>query len=227
MTVVMPSCVKRFKEETIASELAASRPEVGSSRKRIAGSAASSKPMLTRFLWPPLIPPTSSSRLLTTLCRMWSICMTLSTSSVMRLRFSPGHPLGFRRSAEKLICSLTVRPSCTMSSWGTNPATELYLEMLPSWPLMKTLPDALPQVVFPQRTFMKVVLPAPEGPMIAHSRPARNSPVTPSKRRAPVGSSSPMPSKAMDTGAAFCCKPRKRCLSTLAEGRKRFRRFWA
>ena len=58
------------------SEFAASRPEVGSSQKRIVGSAISSMAMLTRLRWPPEMPRRLASPMIecsTSSSRSWEI----------------------------------------------------------------------------------------------------------------------------------------------------------
>jgi len=51
----LPLRESSFKRSRIFSESLDERPEVGSSRKRTAGSLMSSREMLSLFLWPPLI----------------------------------------------------------------------------------------------------------------------------------------------------------------------------
>mmetsp|Transcript_7852 Transcript_7852/g.18025 ORF Transcript_7852/g.18025 Transcript_7852/m.18025 type:complete len:227 (-) Transcript_7852:699-1379(-) len=99
MMAVMPSSVSFLMEWITVRELVESKPLVGSSRNRRVGSAASSRPMFTRFLWPPLMPLFSTPP--TMLFLMWSICITLRTSSTIasvRLGVRFGGP---RSCAEK------------------------------------------------------------------------------------------------------------------------------
>jgi len=173
------------RENMVANALVESKPVVGSSRKRTVGSAASSKPMFTHFRWPPLMRRLSTPP--TMLCWMWSSCRTLRTSSVIASMVSPVVPALFLRRAEKLICSLTVRSSCTISSWGTKPLMPFAARKSAAAPLIRIVPPTLPYVALPQRTFKKVVLPAPDGPMMAQMLPEEGiSPVTPSSTRLPL-----------------------------------------
>mmetsp|Transcript_2881 Transcript_2881/g.6859 ORF Transcript_2881/g.6859 Transcript_2881/m.6859 type:complete len:97 (+) Transcript_2881:1461-1751(+) len=96
--MVIPSVVKFFKQPTIPSDVVASRPEVGSSRKRTIGHAANSRPILTRFLWPPEMPRFST--LPTMLCWIHTSCMAWSTSSTIRLRRVSDVRAGFLSFAE-------------------------------------------------------------------------------------------------------------------------------
>mmetsp|Transcript_90463 Transcript_90463/g.251463 ORF Transcript_90463/g.251463 Transcript_90463/m.251463 type:complete len:268 (+) Transcript_90463:1522-2325(+) len=185
MTMVMPRSVIFFSISQSSSEVVASRPEVGSSRKSSVGQAASSRPMFTRLRWPPLSAPELVARLPTTRFCWASSCRTFSTSSTIlftRLRLVA---LGHRISALKRMFSRTVMPSCTMSSCGTKPITGFSSAMSCSLPLMSTEPDTSqppPERTLPQRTLSSVVFPAPEGPMMAAMRPGWNSPVTPASR---------------------------------------------
>mmetsp|Transcript_34512 Transcript_34512/g.62583 ORF Transcript_34512/g.62583 Transcript_34512/m.62583 type:complete len:108 (+) Transcript_34512:2390-2713(+) len=104
---------KCFKELMMLRAVVESKPEVGSSSMRNEGLETSSRPMLTRFFWPPLMPLSSESP--TTVCCTWVSCMTLRTSSTM---FSTSFELksGFPSRAEYQRFSRTVNFSWTMSS---------------------------------------------------------------------------------------------------------------
>jgi len=135
MTMVIPSCVIFCSCLTSRSELVASSPEVGSSRKSSEGQAASSVPTLTRLRCPPLR-PWPVARLPTSLLCWGSSCSTCRTSFVTLNRCFFEVPLSLRRAAEKKMFSRTVSFSCTMSSCGTKPTTFLSCERSPSWPLI-------------------------------------------------------------------------------------------
>ena len=51
---------------------------------------------------------------------------------------------------------------------------------------MSSVPKALPYVARPARVFIRVVLPAPDGPMMAVTRPGRHWPVTPRSTSKPL-----------------------------------------
>mmetsp|Transcript_61215 Transcript_61215/g.182390 ORF Transcript_61215/g.182390 Transcript_61215/m.182390 type:complete len:267 (-) Transcript_61215:205-1005(-) len=183
MTMVMPKCVIFFNISQSSSELVASSPEVGSSRKSSVGHAASSRPMFTRLRWPPLRPD-PVMRLPTRRFCCASSCRTCSTSSVILLSRRTLVPAALRSSAEKRMFSRTVMNSCTTSSCGTKPMTGFRSAMLVSLPLTRTVPETShkpPVLNLPQSALRKVVLPAPEGPMMADMRPAWNSPETPAR----------------------------------------------
>mmetsp|Transcript_39858 Transcript_39858/g.77490 ORF Transcript_39858/g.77490 Transcript_39858/m.77490 type:complete len:246 (+) Transcript_39858:1435-2172(+) len=92
---------------------------------------------------------------------------------------------GRRRRAEKLRTSVTVALRSMMSSCGTNPTSRLYLESSDTSPLRRTLPPV--RLAFPVIRLKRVVFPAPDGPITAHSRPFLNSPVTPCMMVKPSG----------------------------------------
>mmetsp|Transcript_91182 Transcript_91182/g.279143 ORF Transcript_91182/g.279143 Transcript_91182/m.279143 type:complete len:202 (+) Transcript_91182:26-631(+) len=158
---------------------------------------------------------------------MWSTCMTFNTSSTMCINDSWDVPTLLRNRAENSICSRTVSSWWTMSSWGTKPVTLLNSEMLASTPLMWMAPVILPYVALPQRVFMNVVFPAPEGPMTAHILPALNSPVTPWRTRFPLASWRPNSLNSMSAVPAFACMPRNWYFCTLNEGMKCLTKFRA
>jgi len=115
------------------------------------------------------------------MCCCASSCKTCSTSSVTFLSVCARVPAALRSAAEKRMFSRTVRPSCTTSSCGTKPMMGCSSEMSMLTPLTSTEPvtsHSPPALVLPQSTFRKVVLPAPEGPMMADMRPASNWPLT-------------------------------------------------
>mmetsp|Transcript_17513 Transcript_17513/g.52680 ORF Transcript_17513/g.52680 Transcript_17513/m.52680 type:complete len:208 (-) Transcript_17513:291-914(-) len=176
--------------------------------------------MLTRFRWPPLTPRVSTPP--TMLFWMSTICITFRTSFVMRSILFLCVPTVFRSRAENWICSRTVRCSWTMSSCGTKPVTDLISKTVAGMPLILIWPPISPYVAFPQRTFMKVVLPAPDGPMMAHILPMSNSPVTPFRTffLLPVFRLRLRASNAMVTPLAFCCIPRNWYFSSVHEGMK-------
>mgnify|MGYP003644696393 CR=1 FL=1 len=53
VTMVMPSRERAFNVDIMEAAAVASKPDVGSSRNKAIGAAASSIPMLTLFLCPP------------------------------------------------------------------------------------------------------------------------------------------------------------------------------
>ena len=53
-TTVLPASARRRSSRIICESVAGSRPEVGSSRKKMRGSVKSSTPMLARLRCPPL-----------------------------------------------------------------------------------------------------------------------------------------------------------------------------
>mmetsp|Transcript_33905 Transcript_33905/g.89874 ORF Transcript_33905/g.89874 Transcript_33905/m.89874 type:complete len:311 (-) Transcript_33905:285-1217(-) len=220
MMLVMPSWVIFFSEAQTATELLESRPEVGSSRKSKVGCAASSRPMLTRFRWPPLMPRCSTPP--TMLFWMSTTCITLRTSFVMCSILFLCVPTLFRSRAENWICSRTVRCSWTMSSCGTKPMMDLMFPIWAALPLILIVPPMSPYVALPQSTFMKVVLPAPEGPMMAHIRPLSNSPVTPFRTRFPLAPFRVRlrSSNATEMPFAFICMPRNWYFSRFHDGMK-------
>mmetsp|Transcript_48181 Transcript_48181/g.102918 ORF Transcript_48181/g.102918 Transcript_48181/m.102918 type:complete len:88 (+) Transcript_48181:374-637(+) len=80
-TMVRPSAESKDKMLTTWSAMNESRPEVGSSRKRIGGLVIIDSPMLTRFFWPPEMPVTVAPPM--TVLRQLSSCSCLMTSSTL------------------------------------------------------------------------------------------------------------------------------------------------
>mmetsp|Transcript_79444 Transcript_79444/g.219740 ORF Transcript_79444/g.219740 Transcript_79444/m.219740 type:complete len:226 (-) Transcript_79444:370-1047(-) len=223
ITIVMPSPAILFSISQSRSELVASSPDVGSSRNSSVGLAASSSPMLTRLRWPPLR-PVPVVRLPTRTFCCASSCRTCKTSSVIRFSFVRLVPAALRSSAENRMFSRTVMVSWTMSSWGTKPMTGFRPVMSILLPLTRTSPvtSHAPRVlVLPQSTLRNVVLPAPEGPIMADMRCAWNLPVTPASRTLSCSGvmhfNRPVPplivvDKSLNstvTGWTFCLMPRK------------------
>mmetsp|Transcript_24059 Transcript_24059/g.52372 ORF Transcript_24059/g.52372 Transcript_24059/m.52372 type:complete len:209 (+) Transcript_24059:1693-2319(+) len=184
MMIVMPNLAIRFSCCTSTNDAVESRPEVGSSKNNMVGHAASSRPTLTRFLWPPLKPSPLSTRFPTIIFCFGSSCSACITSSVIFRILALLVPLGMRFLAEKLMFSRTVSPSWTTSSWGTKPITGFKDSMLCFVPFTSKslLTVHFPSVFFfPVKTSIKVVLPLPEGPMIADKCPASKNPLRSSK----------------------------------------------
>mmetsp|Transcript_70013 Transcript_70013/g.195382 ORF Transcript_70013/g.195382 Transcript_70013/m.195382 type:complete len:219 (+) Transcript_70013:931-1587(+) len=132
-----------------------------------------------------------------------------------------GVSLELRSWAAKWRFSRTVSRGWTMSSCGTKPKVGRKLVGFTSASLKNTLPVLLPYVALPASTFMKVVLPAPEGPMMATRWLRCTSPVTPSSTLLPSFSRSPSSWKRMDTEEPAGRMPRNWCVLTLCEGMKR------
>mmetsp|Transcript_27900 Transcript_27900/g.78876 ORF Transcript_27900/g.78876 Transcript_27900/m.78876 type:complete len:152 (+) Transcript_27900:1097-1552(+) len=144
MTMMLdsPRLHRCLRPSSTVREAVASRPEVGSSRKRTLGWATSSMPMLTRFLWPPLIPRFST---LPTTEFMTSVsCSSSAVPSTICLRSRLECDLGSRTCAAKERFSCTVRSSCTVSSCGTKPLIDLITLRGAWWLLISTSPHCLP-----------------------------------------------------------------------------------
>mmetsp|Transcript_4684 Transcript_4684/g.13774 ORF Transcript_4684/g.13774 Transcript_4684/m.13774 type:complete len:390 (+) Transcript_4684:1715-2884(+) len=172
--MVTPCLAKALSEDMSSRAEVESRPDVGSSRKRRAGSAASSMPTLTRFFWPPLMPRMRSSP--TRVCCTWSRARSSTrrpTNTSTSLRFTLR---GSLRCAANLRCSRTVRTGSITSCCGTKPTILLSLRAeSTATPLSSIVPPD--RSTLPERMLSSVVLPAPEAPMTAVMRPGLSSPV--------------------------------------------------
>mmetsp|Transcript_13795 Transcript_13795/g.42741 ORF Transcript_13795/g.42741 Transcript_13795/m.42741 type:complete len:208 (+) Transcript_13795:1400-2023(+) len=162
-----------------------SRPDVGSSRKRIFGSATSSRPTLTRFRWPPEMPRSNSSPII----ECWTcVRPSVQSTSMTFSRFiSVVQFAGSRMLAENVMLSRTVSSRSMMSSCGTNAVRCLKrCRSSTSSPLTVMMPPVF--LTLPVMRFMMVVLPAPDAPMMAVDLPHSSAPLGPRMTVAPPGS---------------------------------------
>ncbi|KAI7823743.1 hypothetical protein BX661DRAFT_186359 [Kickxella alabastrina] len=90
----------------------------------------------------------------------------------------PNSSGGRRIIIDIMMASSTVWVDKMTSSWFTYPASWRMLLPEAKRPLIQMLPLVVPLVVWPASRFSKVVLPEPEGPRMAVSRPGLHVPLT-------------------------------------------------
>mmetsp|Transcript_13158 Transcript_13158/g.45022 ORF Transcript_13158/g.45022 Transcript_13158/m.45022 type:complete len:245 (+) Transcript_13158:384-1118(+) len=140
-------------------------------------------PTLTRFRCPPEMPRRTASP--TTACRRRSMRSTRSTSRTTARRNAEDEARGSRVAALKSRISLTVSSVHIVSSCGTKPITDRSprrLGVVSPFTESAPITDARTSPR-PASTQSSDVLPAPDGPMTARTRPDRASPVAPSRTR--------------------------------------------
>mmetsp|Transcript_15173 Transcript_15173/g.44911 ORF Transcript_15173/g.44911 Transcript_15173/m.44911 type:complete len:236 (+) Transcript_15173:1233-1940(+) len=180
------SCSMRHATSKAVAE---SRPDVGSSRKMTSGRFTTSTAMESRFNSPPESPPLlgwrptnmSSSEV------SWSMCKIMSTRREDSfLRSSGGVELGSSR--RNATANSTVSRTVSKSKWAFSWRTYAWLQrpaiVSPAShrrPLTNTSPSTRPDRLdfLPAITSSMVVLPAPDGPMIASISPGSAMPVSP------------------------------------------------
>mmetsp|Transcript_27900 Transcript_27900/g.89969 ORF Transcript_27900/g.89969 Transcript_27900/m.89969 type:complete len:213 (-) Transcript_27900:191-829(-) len=144
-----------------------SKPDVGSSQRITSGCVRSSRPMDTRFRWPPLKPrrPVGEPTRVSAHDRSPNLARTTSTRS------SPTP----RSWALYLNVSLGVSPPRRTSSWGIRQATSLKKAIDPSRRRARTDPSTRPRFQLkPPINSKSDVFPEPDGPMILVAVPAAN-----------------------------------------------------
>mmetsp|Transcript_4795 Transcript_4795/g.9508 ORF Transcript_4795/g.9508 Transcript_4795/m.9508 type:complete len:274 (-) Transcript_4795:450-1271(-) len=177
-TTVRPAAARLLSVWTTLKAVNVSRPEVGSSRNRMEGSVMSSIAIAVLFLSPPEIPPRSPGFPMTVSahrCR----CRILMTFSTRDIFSSIDMAVGRRSLADMKMTSRTVIVANTTSSWKTK--TEIFLITSDPTlaPFTRIYPDKLPPAASPATALRRVVLPAPEAPMMAVNLPAANTPSMP------------------------------------------------
>mmetsp|Transcript_10323 Transcript_10323/g.40331 ORF Transcript_10323/g.40331 Transcript_10323/m.40331 type:complete len:221 (-) Transcript_10323:179-841(-) len=178
-TTLLPLPAKSLSADITFCAWNESNPDVGSSRKIAAGSRTISTPMLHRFRSPPLSPrrkppgdPTGES--LTFFNP--SSAMSLSTLSAFSLSGVDG---GKRSLAWSMNVSCTVRNAKSSSSCITYATRSLKSSDL-ACPFTVTSPLRIPPAgTRPERTFSRLVLPLPVGPMSAMTWWGRAAPLRP------------------------------------------------
>mmetsp|Transcript_8874 Transcript_8874/g.25791 ORF Transcript_8874/g.25791 Transcript_8874/m.25791 type:complete len:247 (+) Transcript_8874:1479-2219(+) len=164
------------------SAVAASSPDVGSSRKSMLGFDTSSTAIAVRLRSPPETPRFSPPGLPTSVSAQRCRDSSAITSSTLASMASGGSDDGSRSSAAKRMVSRTVRCCSMISSWKTNAHCRRdTLSGARSFSKMCPLTSALPRTLTTRcaSTCSSVVFPEPEGPMMAIISPPRTSPLTP------------------------------------------------
>ena len=150
---------------------AASRPEVGSSRKRTDGSLAMAIASDSLRFCPPESPPAPPPSPPPTRVSAHEVSPTdfmrkLTCSSTLSLSVAYS-------SAAILTCSLAVRKGHRESVCRTYAQCSMYTGAVIAWPLSVTLPTGLPPTFSQVSMLSRVVFPAPLGPMMASTEPER------------------------------------------------------
>mmetsp|Transcript_120573 Transcript_120573/g.346404 ORF Transcript_120573/g.346404 Transcript_120573/m.346404 type:complete len:239 (+) Transcript_120573:1241-1957(+) len=168
--------VRKAEMQTSAS--VADRPEVGSSQKSREAWAATPRAKLTRRLWPPEIPRTSSPPIMLS----WTSCKP-KVSSKMPTQLSgflcPSVGGCFNLALNN-TASRTFQCAGIMSSWPTYAAMRRNRRCFRGRPFTQTSPSYL-AVFFSASMSRSVVLPLPLGPISAMSSPGAKCPETGSK----------------------------------------------
>mmetsp|Transcript_17718 Transcript_17718/g.54058 ORF Transcript_17718/g.54058 Transcript_17718/m.54058 type:complete len:309 (+) Transcript_17718:1605-2531(+) len=184
--MVAPFFARARNTLTTSSDVAESRPDVGSSANMQHGSATNSKATLTRLRWPPEIPRFSTEP--TTECRTGFKPKAAMTSRTRRRRDERVVEFGKRMAAAKSRISVTASSRVMTSSCGTKAVSgAIVFREIAGSPFTKifvcgvkmSLPDCKRDV----HTFSKLDLPAPEGPRIAVALSALKKHVTLSRTR--------------------------------------------
>eukprot|EP00835_Amoeboradix_gromovi_P003553 NODE_239_length_13273_cov_0.404964.p6 type:complete len:216 gc:universal NODE_239_length_13273_cov_0.404964:11668-12315(+) len=165
---------KLFKIWNSSNAVELSKPLDGSSRNKILGSVTTSIPMLTLLRCPPLMPLFSTSPM-TELITFPSPRKSIILSTF--LRFS-----AFEMKVDSLMLALcikillTVNSLSIISSCGQKPINLWYFNKSSFLPFKNMVPPFF--FIFPVKRQNRVVLPAPEGPIIAHILPDLKRPDT-------------------------------------------------
>ena len=159
------------------SAVAASRPDVGSSRKRSGGRATSSAPTAVRFLSPPLTPRFFSLPMaVCAQCSRPSCCRVVCTR---RSRSSSPSDCGSRNRAANSIVSRTVSAARRRSSWKTKPQRRKKALVGAAPPSVTSPASSLaPLGARPARRESNDVLPEPLGPINAIISEGATQPLT-------------------------------------------------
>mmetsp|Transcript_17267 Transcript_17267/g.53606 ORF Transcript_17267/g.53606 Transcript_17267/m.53606 type:complete len:303 (-) Transcript_17267:524-1432(-) len=176
-TGMRASCATVFSSRIRLSDVKASSPVVGSSRNIAAGAAASSTPTLQRLRCPPDTPRLSPSPMRTS--RTWSMPSARIVSCPSRSRFRFGHSAGSRIPQLYAMFSATVSSGRSTSSCATKPTSSGRSWNVRSPHTRSTPPTSHSGGCLPSSVVKSTVLPAPDGPMIAVTCPARTFPDTP------------------------------------------------
>mmetsp|Transcript_78077 Transcript_78077/g.233998 ORF Transcript_78077/g.233998 Transcript_78077/m.233998 type:complete len:264 (+) Transcript_78077:152-943(+) len=193
-----------------SSAAEASRPEVGSSRKRRDGSATSSMPMFTRFFWPPEMPRRATPP------HTWCLYSERPSKSITRSAYASTwtlvRSLGSRCAAANHSCSLTVRASIMMSFCGTKPCSLRKCAGVHGTPprTCRSLPDVGRSL--PESRVISVVLPHPLGPMRAVTEPWRRLALTSVRTGVPLGSLNETSSTTRSMVSRWSCSAATACL---------------
>mmetsp|Transcript_23496 Transcript_23496/g.80011 ORF Transcript_23496/g.80011 Transcript_23496/m.80011 type:complete len:203 (-) Transcript_23496:243-851(-) len=171
-TTVTPPLARSPSASMTSMAMPASSPVVGSSRSRRLGQRTSVQPMKALRFSPPLrprisvppvrVPPMRESR-------TWRRRRVLIAASTVAAFSCCGMDAGRLRLAYTVSTSTTVSVTGSTMSWVTYPVTAPARGG--SWPVR------VPVVCRRARESSRLVLPPPEGPMIAHTVPTLTRPL--------------------------------------------------
>lgn len=170
-TTVLPfSLARRARISTTFPAVLASKPVVGSSRKRRRGSVTSSRPSIVRFFSPPEMPRTSSVPMSES-AQASRDNSRIASSTMARFASGVSAREGRRSSAENCKVSRTVSVPRSDSCCSQYPATRW--KSLPGGFPSTRMREAAPSrpCLRPASASSSVDLPDPVGPITAVSSP--------------------------------------------------------